>query len=174
MVLDILFIKLTNPPKPIQIDGLPENVVPITRRTTATMCTLPNDEVIYLSQDQVTVLPNFSMTDYGSQGRTRPDNVVHLSHCKTHQSYYTCLSRSSTAEGTIIIQGDPGMITGGIHGYLRQEFRELEILDKITKLRYKQKLPAHINGCQHNTIISEFRDWKGKSHIPKYVRSALL
>ncbi|KIM74021.1 hypothetical protein PILCRDRAFT_80473, partial [Piloderma croceum F 1598] len=62
-MLDTLFVKLTNPPKTVKIDGLPENVVPITRHVTATMCLLPNDDEISLTRDQVLVLPNFGMTD---------------------------------------------------------------------------------------------------------------
>jgi len=94
---------------------------------------MPNDDEIPLTRDQVLVLPNFGMTDYASQGRTRPDNVVDLNSCYNHQSYYTCLSRSATAAGTIIVQGfNPKIVTGGASGYLRQEFRELEILDEIT------------------------------------------
>ncbi|KAF8579433.1 hypothetical protein K439DRAFT_1648495 [Ramaria rubella] len=65
--------------------------------------------------------------DYGCQGRTRPNNVVDLGGCLTHQSYYTCLSRSASASGT------PNKIMGGASGWLRQEFRELEILDEITQ-----------------------------------------
>ena len=46
MILEILFVKLTDPPKTIKINGLEEeNVVPITRHTTAVKCTLPNDDV---------------------------------------------------------------------------------------------------------------------------------
>ena len=67
-VLDTLFVKLKNPPKSIQIEGLPENVVPITRHITSTICVLPNDETISISRDQALVLPNFAMTDYASQG----------------------------------------------------------------------------------------------------------
>ena len=41
-----------------------------------------------------------------------------------HLSYYTALSRSSTAEGTVVIQGfNLSKITCGASGYLRQEFR---------------------------------------------------
>ena len=102
---------------------------------------------ISLSRDQVLVLPNFAMTDYSSQGRTRPDNVVDLHSCHTHQSYYTCLSRSASADGTIIVQGfDPKVVTGGALGYLRQEFRELEILDEVTRQRYENKLSNKITG----------------------------
>ena len=60
------------------------------------------------------------MTDYASQVHTHPNNVVDLSHCTTHQSYYTCLSRSASAEGMIIAQGfDSKKIMGGASGYLR-------------------------------------------------------
>lgn len=107
-VLDTLFVKLQNPPKTVNIPGLPENVVPIVRQSTTTDCMLPSDHLVPVARDQVLVLPNFAMTDYGAQGRTRPFNPVDLSQCTTHQSYYTCLSRSASAEGTIIVQGfDP-------------------------------------------------------------------
>ena len=66
------------------------------------------------------------MTVYLSQGKTLPDNVVILNSCHDHLSYYTALSRSSTAKGTIIVQGfNPNKITCGAPGYLRQEFQEL-------------------------------------------------
>src|ERR1700730_11833882 len=169
-VLDTLFVKLKDPPKTIKIDGLIENVVPITRHTTVTMCSLPNDDEISLSRDQVLVLPNFAMTDYSSQGRTRPDNVVDLNSCQMHQSYYTCLSRSASAGGTIIVQGfDPRVVTGGASGYLRQEFRELEILDEVTRLRYKNKLPESTTGDRWNIVIHQFQQCMGTEHVPDNV-----
>ncbi|KAF9459930.1 hypothetical protein BDZ94DRAFT_1223999 [Collybia nuda] len=45
------------------------------------------------------------MTDYAAQEKTRPKNVVHLNSYFSHMSYYTCLSRSASAAGTIIVQG---------------------------------------------------------------------
>ena len=87
------------------------------------------------------------MTDFGSQGKTWPYNVGDLNNLQTHQSYYTALSRSASAEGTLILQGFyPRKITGKCSGALRQEFRELEILDKITRLRYEGKLPIKVQG----------------------------
>ena len=173
-VLDTLFVKLKDPPKTIKIDGLPENVVPITRHTTATMCSLPNDDEISLSRDQVLVLPNFAMTDYSSQGRTRPDNVVDLHSCHTHQSYYTCLSRSASAEGTIIVQGfDPKVVMGGASEYLRQEFRELEILDEVTRLRYENKLSNKITGDRRNIVICQFQQCMGTKYVPSNVHPSI-
>ena len=108
----------------------------------------------YVERQQVWVLPNFAMTAHASQGKNRPYNTVHLNSCHSHMSYYTALSRSTTAAGTIIIQGfDANVITRGCSGYLRQEFREQELLDDITKLRYEDKLPKHINGHLRNTLI---------------------
>ncbi|KAF8575413.1 hypothetical protein K439DRAFT_1243445, partial [Ramaria rubella] len=108
------------------------------------------------------------MTDYGCQGRTRPNNVVDLGGCLTHQSYYTSLSRSASASGTVILQNfEPNKIMGRASGWLRQEFRELEILDEITKLRYD------ITGDRRNTIIREYQLWKGTSSAPKHVHAAL-
>ena len=132
-------------------------MVPIMRHATATMCALPNNDKISLSRDQALVLPNFRMTDYSSQDRTRPDNPMDLNSCCTHQSYYTCLSRRATTDGTIIVQGfNLKVTTGGTSGYLRQEFRELEILDEITKLRYENALPDHITSDRCNIVIHQF------------------
>jgi hypothetical protein len=154
-VLDTLFVKLDNPAtKPVKIDGLPENVVPIVKSVKTVKCVFPSDLAEYVERKQVWVLPNFSMTDYASQGKTRPFNPVDLSNCRNHQSSYTCLSRSATAAGTIIVQPfSPQMITSGATGYLRQEFRELEILYEITKMRYKDTLPAKVQGSVRNSLI---------------------
>ena len=118
--------------------------------TTAVKCTLPNDDDLSVSREQVLVLPNFGMIDFSSQERTRPNNPMDLNYCQSHQSYYTCLSRSADVDGTIIVQDfDPGIITGGTSSHLRQEFRELETLNEITKLHYERSLPDHINGNYH-------------------------
>ncbi|KAF9465626.1 hypothetical protein BDZ94DRAFT_1159791, partial [Collybia nuda] len=122
-MLDVLFVKLLNPPNEVKIDGLPLNVVPLTRSSVNTCCHLPDDSTINLNRNQVEVLPNFSMTDYASQGKTRPDNIVDLNNSKSHHSYYTALSRSASANGTLILQGfDASKIMGGASGALRQEF----------------------------------------------------
>jgi hypothetical protein len=141
--LDVLFVKLSNPPKPIQLDGLPLNVVPISCESVKIKCRLPDDEAMHIKREQVRVLPNFSMTDYASQGCTRPNNVVELGSCRTHQGYYTALSRSSSAEGTVIVQGLEQTIISRNKpsSHLRQEFCELELLDEITQLCYIGRLP---------------------------------
>jgi len=42
-------------------------------------------------------------------------NFVDLNNCYSHQSYYTALSHSTSAAGTIILQGfDTKKITGGV------------------------------------------------------------
>jgi len=120
------------------------------------------------------VLVNFAMTDFASQGKTRPYNVSDLNNLTTHQGYYTALSRSATAAGTLILQGfDTKKITGGCSGALRQEFRELELLDEITCILYNGKLPPTVYGDTRNTMIRSFREWKGVQYVPKAVHSAL-
>ena len=64
-------------------------------------------------------------------------------------------------------------ITGGASGYLRQEFRELELLDEITRLRYEGLLPKHISGQSRNSIIRQFQQWKGTSYVPMNVHGAI-
>ncbi|KAF8581682.1 hypothetical protein K439DRAFT_1264221, partial [Ramaria rubella] len=56
---------------------------------------------------------------------------------------------------------------------LKQEFRELEILDELTKLRYEKKLPKGISGDWRNTIIREYQLWKRTAFVPKHVHAAL-
>ncbi len=156
-ILDTLFVKLHIPAKTIQIPGLPENVVPLVKSTKTITCIFPSDLKESIERQQVNVLPNFAMTDYGSQGKSKDFNVVHLGSCYSHMSYYTCLSRSTSAAGTIIMQGfEPSIITRGCSGYLRQEFREHEILDDITRLKYENLLPDFIQGNTRNTLIRQY------------------
>jgi hypothetical protein len=175
-MLDILFVQLVHPPTSVQINGLPINVVPITPMSHPAMCYLSDDTVITINRNQVNVLPNFGMTDFASQGKTRPDNPVDLNNCPHHQSIYTCLSRSSTAAGTVIVQGfDQGKITRGTTGFLRQELRELELLDEITKMSYEGSIPKSANVIGHcrNILINNFRQWKGASHVPSNIHPAI-
>ena len=128
---------------------------------------------ILISREQVEVLPNFAMTDYASQGKTRPINIVDLNNCSGHQSYYTCMSSASAAD-TIILQGfDSKQITGGASGWLRQEFRELEILDEITQLKYESLLPKQVDGHWRNTLLINFREWKGLNYVPPQTHPAI-
>jgi hypothetical protein len=157
-MLDTLFIELKNPPAEVHIDGLPKNVVPLYPTTNSIQAYLPNDERFHISRTQVEVLVNFAMTDFGSQGKTRLFNVAYLNNLSSHQGYYTALSRSVTASGTLILQGfDARKITGGCSGGLRQEFRELEILDEITSITYAGKLPVTVCGDTRNFLIQAFR-----------------
>ena len=173
-VLDTLFVKLANPPSDVQFEGLPENVVPLTRSSTTIKASLPNDNIIFISRSQVEVLVNFSMTDFASQGKTRPQNPVDLNNLQTHQAYYTALSRSSSAKGTIILQGfDPRKMTGGASGALRQELRELELLDEMTRLHYLGKLHKSVSGVTRNQFIKGFREWKGCQYVPQNVHKSI-
>ena len=164
-MLETLFMKLT---EPLKFNDLPLNVVPIVKMASSVKCRLVDDQVCSVNHLQVLVLPNFAMTDYASQGKTRPDNVVDLTHCTSHQSYYTVLSRSALAAGTVIVQiFSPGPITGGVLGWLRQEFHKLEILDEITTLAYNSSLPDLINAQIRNVRITPIREWKGPNYVPK-------
>ena len=118
-VLNVLFVKLTNPPQASKLEGLPSNVVPLTQTSTTVECQLPNGDVQTICREQINVLPNFAMTDYASQGRTRLNNVLDLMGCSSHLLYYTCFSHSSTVSGTVVIKGfNPGIIQGGVSGWL--------------------------------------------------------
>jgi len=114
------------------------------------------------------------MTDYSSQRRTRPNNVADPSGYPTHHSYYTALSRSSSAGGTILLSPvDPIKITGGISEWLRQEFRELELLDDITTSCYEGVLPAFISCHRREVLLNQFLQLKGSLYMPPKVHKSI-
>jgi len=167
LVLDTVFVQLANPPHLVNFAGLPENVVPIPKMSQTIECTMKSDQIRKVECEQCCVLPNFSMTDYGSQGKTQPYNPVNLQHAKSHQSYYTCLSPCASAKGTLIVQSlQPSVITGGCSGWLRQELCDLELLDEITRLAFHSQLSPEINGHSRNTLLRKFRAWKGLNYVP--------
>ncbi|VDB90195.1 unnamed protein product [Peniophora sp. CBMAI 1063] len=173
-VLDVLFVKLTNPPTEVKLDGLPTNVVPVCRQKAPVTVKFPDDTVLSITRDQVPVLPNFAMTDYASQGRTRPINIVDLEDCRTHQSVYTCLSRASTIKGTVIFRMcSLSKVTGGLSGYLRQEFRELELLSEITRLRWEGTLKPGVGGNTRSTLLRSYLRIYGQRSCPDHVHSEL-
>ncbi|EMD30855.1 hypothetical protein CERSUDRAFT_60787 [Gelatoporia subvermispora B] len=172
--LRTVFVRLTSPPRSVQIPGLPLNVIPVTTKKTRVKCLLPNDQVVTIDREQPMILPNFAMTDFCSQGRTRVTNVVDLHNCKNSLSMYTCLSRSSSYDGTLIIREfDTKKITSGTSGNLRREYRELELLDFITLLREEHRLPDGFPVGTRSACIQAFQLWKGKHFVPPRVHGAL-
>ena len=139
--LRTLFVRLSAPPRDIQIPGLPTNIVPITCHTETVRCTLPNDSTLSISREQVQILPNFAMTDFQCQGRTRPSNPLDLRNCRNHQSVYTCLSRSATLEGTLILYPfDTRKIMGGMAPDLKRRTRRVPPRVTILTLRLSSPL----------------------------------
>ena len=172
-ILETLYLQLKDPPKIVELPHLPRNVIPMTKTTKTIKCSLPNDREINISRQQINVLPNFSMTDYASQGKTRIQNPVNLSHCKNFQSIYTCLSRSSNAAGTLIIQGfNSSKITKGLPGHLQQEFRELRILGDITREIYEGRLREKYFAPLRNPMIYKYQN-EIKRKYPNNLHGAL-
>jgi hypothetical protein len=164
-VLETLFVELINLPKDrtVQIPDLPVNVVPLPRCVTHTTMLLKDDTVLSLLREQAVVLLNFSMTDYSSQGKSRPINPVDLTNCRDHRAYYVALSRATSAAGLLILQDfDDAKITSGMSGYLRQELRELELLDEITRMRYEGQLPREVCGIYRKQLIRSYLSWRGQ------------
>jgi hypothetical protein len=80
-VLQTVFVRLSDPPVQIRLEGLPPNVVPVSKQTIDIRCELPNGSHLSISREQVPIIGNFAMTDFGSQERTRPWNVVDPHNC---------------------------------------------------------------------------------------------
>ena len=74
----------------------------------------------------------------------------------------------------MIVDGlDEKKISNGISGYLRQEFRELEMLNEITRLRYEGLLPSTVVGDTRRQLIYNYRQWKGQEFVPDSIPEKL-
>jgi hypothetical protein len=58
-------------------------------------------------------------------------------------------------------------------GYLRQELRELEILDEITKLRFEGRLSESVTGLYRRRLIRSFYAWKTDHRGPSHFHPAM-
>ena len=57
---------------------------------------------------------------------------------------------------------------------MRQEFRELDLLDDITSLQFDEKLPTKIAMADRkNTLIHLFIEWKGEKYMPRTMHPAI-
>ncbi|KAI0799668.1 hypothetical protein BC629DRAFT_1257540, partial [Irpex lacteus] len=172
--LNTLFVELVKPPRTLTLTGLPQNVIPIVPSTVTFTVDLTDKQRIRVKRTQVQVLPNFAMTDFASQGRTRENNVVDLRHCQTHMSIYTALSRGSSLDGTLILyQFDESRITRGMKPDLRREFQEQEILAAATEAEFDGELPFSTAGQTRSYVISQYQAWKGIHYVPPGVHPAL-
>ncbi|EJD38105.1 hypothetical protein AURDEDRAFT_23898, partial [Auricularia subglabra TFB-10046 SS5] len=172
--LDVLFVRLTNGCVSVQVDNLPPNVVPICAEDATVRCVLPDDTTLTIRRRQVPVLPNFSMTDYASQGKTRLYNVVDLNNLRGHQAYYTALSRSAFAAHTIILQGfSPRKVQGGLPADIQSEFRDIEIMDDITRLEFEGCLPSSVCSTMRYTLIAQFIQAQGLTYNPPNMHQSL-
>ncbi|KAI9058816.1 hypothetical protein FKP32DRAFT_1581304 [Trametes sanguinea] len=173
--LQVLFVRLTNPPKTFQLEGLDENVVPIVPQKQSVLCTLPAGKLqVSIQREQVACLQNFAISDFTCQGLTRLRNVIHPRYCKNHQSLYTVLSRSSSLQDTIILEGlDSSKMQCGASPALMQEFRELELLDEITYLSERGELPVGLRGTTRGDLIAAFLQEQGAGYVPPRAEGAL-
>ncbi|KAJ3845369.1 hypothetical protein F5878DRAFT_685180, partial [Lentinula raphanica] len=173
-VLETIFVLLDNPPSEVQIENLPLNVVPISRRKSNGYIALPDDTKICITRNQVDLLPGFAMTAHASQGQSLTSNAVDLNTLNDHHGWYTALSRSRSADRTLILQGfDSSKITGGASGALRREYRELELLDELTTLRFANKLPSSVCGSTRKLLIETFLQWKGSQYLPLHIHPSI-
>ncbi|KZV64790.1 hypothetical protein PENSPDRAFT_587801, partial [Peniophora sp. CONT] len=63
--------------------------------------------------------------------------------------------------------------TGGLSGYLQQEFRELELLNEITRLRWECDLRSGVGGNTRSTLLKSYMKVYGKKSCPADVHSAI-
>ncbi|KAE9402463.1 hypothetical protein BT96DRAFT_802341, partial [Gymnopus androsaceus JB14] len=114
------------------------------------------------------------MTAHASQGQSLSPNATDLNTLSNHHAIYTACSRSWSADKTVILQSfDSSKLTHGASGQLCREYREIEILNDITQLRFEGKHPAEVSGSTRNVLIEYFLAWKGSDYIPTHIHDAL-
>jgi hypothetical protein len=68
----------------------------------------------------------------------------------------------------IIVQAfDTRLITKGITGFLRQEFRELELLNKITLSKCMCTLPNTVSGVTRSELLHSYQEYQGSDYDPE-------
>ncbi|KAJ3872813.1 hypothetical protein F5051DRAFT_338681, partial [Lentinula edodes] len=76
--------------------------------------------------------------------------------------------------GTLLIQEfSPRKLTEHKYVDTCEEFRELEILDEITRLQYENQICSSIKGTYRQDLIKAYQKWKGKHYVPKNVPSVI-
>jgi hypothetical protein len=68
---------------------------------------------------------------------------------------------------------DDKKITSGMSGYLRQELRELETLDEITKLRFEGKIPSSVAGIYRRRLLRSYYAWKTDHRDPVHFHPSI-
>ena len=61
----------------------------------------------------------------------------------------------------------------GAPGYLRQEFRELELMDEITWLQSEDKILPFMKDNLRNSFIRQYQLLKGELYVPDVVPDTL-
>lgn len=172
--LKTLFVQLVSPPRQVHIGDLPLNVIPLVPAHDRIYYKISKKKKLPFTREQIPILPNFAMTDFASQGRTRSSNVVDLRKCRSHQSVYTCLSRSSSLSGTIILaEFKLTHFLGGAERDLMCEFRELEILSDVTMHQFNGDLPFDTHALSRKDIVAKYQAWKGLRFVPQGVPAPL-
>ena len=152
-----LEITLDKPEKIIKIDGLPENLGPITRDSKNTEYTFSSDLKEYIHRNQVWVLLNFSIHHKRRSDQEKP-------------SWFEQLQKSS-----ILLYLSVKKFNCKWNYHHAVIFPQLIICraSEITKLRYEGKLPDHIQGSFRNPWIRPYQKWKGTGYVPPLTHPAL-
>ena len=133
-VLQILFVLLKSPTHNVQLPKWPKNIIALTMNIEHIKYTLKSDVQLSISHSQITVLPDFTITDYNTQAKTCDFNIVDLCLYRGHQSVYTVLSWSTSFDWILILfLFTLDKITGGASDDLHRELKKLEILDDIMR-----------------------------------------
>lgn len=172
--LDVVFVKLHNPVKNIHVsEELGENIVPIVASESRIEYKIDGEKRV-IRRRQVNIHPNFAMTEFSAQGKSRDVNIVYLQESRCFHAIYTALSRGTSADKTVILgHFSPSKITGKCSGPLRAEYRELELLDEITKFRYLDQLPSTVDGHNRVFLLKSFWQWKNEMYIPSNTHPAI-
>ena len=146
--LNVLYIKLTGKGHDKKYhDLLPIGVVPLTPITRNFVVKIQKKSVI-VRRTQIAAILNFAITDYGSQGKSRPWNIFSVTDCTDHFHFYVMASRSTQLKQTAILgKMNWKAITQNPDIDYIKFLMVMEILDYTTEYCYNNPDDTLVSNC---------------------------
>lgn len=131
-----------------QLDGLPENVLPLVPMSRSFTFQDPTFGKTIVTRKQLPLTASYALTDYRGQGQTLYPVIVDIGNPPTGHltgfNAYVALSRGRGRDSIRLLQDfDDTLLTVHASEYLRQEDLRLHSLDQQTQLQWTEQQNRH-------------------------------
>jgi hypothetical protein len=156
--LEVLYVQLQGKGSDIQYHpDLPMGVVPLIP-IMKSFSVKVKSKTVTVNRTQVAAILNFSITDYGSQGKDKPWNIFSVNNCTDHFHFYVMASRSTHHLQTAIIgEMDWDIITKKPDIEYIKFLMVLEVLDFATEYTFNNPSDPLFANCDTDDDILKVR-----------------